>query len=108
MKKHLHCLLDTLGQYYDIQTVGNGELYFSMSLKWNYDQEYVNISMPNYVHKNLIKYKLEKQKNQFCLIGPAPRECGREASEVQDQNESPPTSEDKKQCATSFGKFSLL
>ena len=35
----------------------NGELYCDITLKWNYKEGYVDISMPNYVHKKLFKYK---------------------------------------------------
>ena len=34
---------------------------------------YVDISMLNYVHKNLVKYKHENHKKQVCPHEPAPK-----------------------------------
>ena len=44
-------LLDLLNKYYMMETDYNGELYCDITLKRNYEKGYVDISMPNYVHK---------------------------------------------------------
>ena len=50
---------------------------------------YVDISMPNYVHKNLVKYKHEPpRKPQHCPYKPAPKKYGREPNEVTEEPKS--------------------
>jgi len=34
----------------------DGTLYCGITLKWNYQKRYLDISMPEYVHKQLLKY----------------------------------------------------
>ena len=73
-EEHREHLLNILNKYYEMETDYNGELYCGITLKWNYEKGYVDISMPNYVHKNLVKYKHEApRKPQHCPYEPAPR-----------------------------------
>ena len=58
---------------------------------------YVYISMPNYVHKNLVKYKHEPpRKPQHCPYEPAPKKYRRESNEVTEEPESPSVDGEKK------------
>ena len=66
-----------------METDHNGELYCGIILKWNYENGYVDISMPNYVHKNRVKYKHElPRKTQHCQYEPGPKKCGRESNKT--------------------------
>ena len=50
-KNNLYHLLNALKQNYEISEDWAGELYWGISLKWNYDKRYVDTSMPQYVKK---------------------------------------------------------
>ena len=52
-REHLDHLLSALKEDYDIEVDREGKLYCGISLEWNYEQNYVDISMPSYVKKNL-------------------------------------------------------
>ena len=76
--EHRDHLLKPLNKYYEVETDYNGELHCGVTLKWDYIQKrvlmwYVDISMLNYVHKNLVKYKHENHKKQVCPHEPAPK-----------------------------------
>ena len=58
---------------------------------------HVDISMPNYVHKNLVKYKHEApRKPQHCPYEPAPKKYGKESNEVTEEPESLCVNDEKK------------
>jgi hypothetical protein len=46
-------LLGVLKQHYDIEIDWKGELYCGIMLDWNYEQRFVDLSMPNSVKKVL-------------------------------------------------------
>ena len=53
--------------------------------------------MPNYVHKNLVKYRHKKQKSaQHCPYKPASPKYGKEATLATDEEESPTVDNEKK------------
>ena len=52
-QEHLDHLLSTLNDDYTIEVDREGKLYCGISLEWNYENNYVNRSMPSYVKKNL-------------------------------------------------------
>lgn len=52
-EEHRDHLLGILSKYCGMETDYNGESYCGITLKWNYEKGYVDISMPNYVCKNL-------------------------------------------------------
>ena len=80
-----------------METDYNRELYCGITLKWNYEKEYMDIYMPNYVHKNLIKYGHEKpRKPQHCPYEPAPKTYRKESNEITEEPESPRESNEKK------------
>ena len=55
MEDALH-LIDALWQHYQISINWSGEDYCGMKLKWNYNKEYVDMSMPRYIEKALKKF----------------------------------------------------
>jgi endonuclease I len=56
-QEHPEHLLNALKEHYEVSVDYNGELYCGITLEWNYDKCYVDISMPGYVEKQLLKYK---------------------------------------------------
>ena len=53
-------LLATLKKYYNISTDWSGNHYCGLTLNWTYDEQFVDISMPGYVHKQLERYQHKK------------------------------------------------
>ena len=89
-KQHADHLLCILKEFYKVEEDWNGELYCGITIDWHYDEGYVNISMPNYVHKQLVKYKWAKPKRpQFCPFKPNPIRYGKQSDRVDDDPESP-------------------
>ena len=62
-----------LNSNYNIEEDWNHELYYAIKLQWNYKEENVDISMPNYVHIKLIEYNHKSLKHtQNYLFEPEP------------------------------------
>ena len=47
-------LLGVLKEFYKMEEDWTGSLYCGITLDWNYEKQYVDISMPNYVPKQLL------------------------------------------------------
>ena len=85
---------------YEMEKDYNGELYCGITLKWNYEKGYVDNSMPNYLHKKMVKYGHEKpRKPQHCPYEPAPKKYGKESNEITEEPESPRVNNEKKKYA---------
>jgi hypothetical protein len=56
-KENADHLLNTLRQYYPTTADWDGELYCGITLKWNYDEHWVELSMPHYVKSALHKFQ---------------------------------------------------
>ena len=96
-KRHADHLLNVLKKHYDMETDWDGSLYCGITLKWNYKDKYVDISMPNYVKKNITKYKHDKPRRpQYYPYEPTPRKYGKAAAEATDEEENPAVSESDK------------
>ena len=52
--------LNALKNHYTISTDMQGINYCGLTLEWNYEKKYVDISMPGYVQKNLERYQHPK------------------------------------------------
>ena len=50
-------LINALENYYTISKDWKGEDYCGVRLNWNYDKGYVDINMPNYIKKALLKFQ---------------------------------------------------
>lgn len=61
-REHTEHLMRVLKNCYKTDKDWKGGLYWGISLKWNYAEGYVDMSMPNYVHKKLTKYKHKPPK----------------------------------------------
>ena len=82
-KEHVDHLFSVLKQHYEIEIDWGGKLYCGISLNWHYDKKYVDIAMPNYVQKQLIKYQHQKPKRpQHCPYQPNPIFYGKRSDEI--------------------------
>ena len=59
-KQHAQHLAAALKEHYDVTMDWKGELYIGISLKWDYNQRTVQLSMPNYIQKALDRFKHPK------------------------------------------------
>ena len=84
-----------------------GELYCGITLEWNYERGYVDISMPGYVKKQLTKYGHPMPKRpQHCPYPPAPVKYGKASQEMPAPDSSPPLDEKgKKRIQQIVGSF---
>ena len=77
-KEHANHLMSVLKQFYDVEEDWTGSLYCGITLDWHYEDRYLDISMPNYVQKQLLKYKWNPPKKlQYCPFNPAPVNYGK-------------------------------
>ncbi len=67
-----------------------GELYCSINLKWNYNKGYVDLSMPNYVMKQLTRYAHPAPDiPQHCPFSPNPIMYGKDTQAPMPTDDSP-------------------
>ena len=60
-KTHLdHLIVAIRKAGYGVKVDKTGLLYCGITLRWNYEQRYVDISMPGYVKKMLARFKHEE------------------------------------------------
>ena len=64
-REHAEHSMPVLQQHYKMDEDWKGELYRGITLTLNYEKGYVDISMPNCVHKTLIEYEHELSKGMF-------------------------------------------
>ena len=55
-EEHFKHLINALREHYDVTIDKEGKLYCGITLEWDYDKRTLDISMPGYVKKQLIKY----------------------------------------------------
>ena len=83
-------LLQTLEKHYTaVATDWTGGLYCGITLKWDYTDRTLDISMPGYVEALLVKYKHECTKKTHTPYKPAPRKFGKEAQDPLPEDTSP-------------------
>ena len=56
-KEHAEHLIKCLNKKYNLTKDWAGDLYCGISLRWDYVARTLNISMPGYIKKQLLKYK---------------------------------------------------
>ena len=56
-KSDINHLISSLQKYYKLSTDFSGKNYCGLTLTWNYDDGYVDVSMPDYVTKALKKFQ---------------------------------------------------
>ena len=71
-------LIKVLKSHYDMDTGWTGGLYCDVTLEWNHEQRYVDISIPNTVRKKLIEYEhIVPTRVQLCPYQPHPINYGK-------------------------------
>eukprot|EP00804_Cyclotella_cryptica_P022892 CCRYP_005102-RB/>CCRYP_005102-RB protein AED:0.43 eAED:0.43 QI:0/-1/0/1/-1/0/1/0/176 len=61
-QQHLEHLIASIKQHYDVTVDYTGSLYCGITIDWQYNKGYLDISMPKYVHKQLTKYNHPRPK----------------------------------------------
>ena len=103
--KHLFAALRK--ETYEIVEDWSGDLYCGISLDWNYDKRYVDISMAKYVGKQLLRYDHpHPEKPQHCPYSPNPIKYGKDNQETVPCDTSPKLDEKgKKRIQQIVGSF---
>ena len=106
-EEHAKHLLDILREHYTMDVDLEGKLYCGISLEWNYEDKYVDLSMRNYVQKQLDRYGWKKPKRpQHCPYEPAPVKYGAKSDEIIHEKELPLLDkEEKKFIQRVIGSF---
>ena len=88
---NLKHLIDALEQDYTMEVDYEGKLYAGITLDWNYGRDrYVDISMPGYTLKQLIRYAHKKPRRpQHCPYSPNPIKYGAKIQEPLPTDDSP-------------------
>ena len=106
-KEHALHLLSVLRKHYDVEDDWTGGLYCGVTLDWHYEEGYLDISMPNYVAKQLARYNvLPPNRPQHCPYEPNPINYGKKSDDIIHEKESPKLSkENKKYVQQVVGSF---
>lgn len=89
-RKHAQHLIDKLKKWYNLAEDWKGDLYCGIRLDWNYDDSYVDISMPKYVAKILQRFKHKKpSRPQHSPYKAPPKKFGKEAQDPLPDDKSP-------------------
>ncbi len=79
-KEHADHLIWCIKQKYELTKDHNGDLYLGIKSSWDYNARTLNILMPGYIQKLLIKYKHRMPtKPQHCPYTPSPKQYGAKA-----------------------------
>ena len=84
-------LINALEDFYDLEVDWKGSLYCGITLDWHYDDKYVDISMPNYVHKQILRYFRHNppKRDQLCPYEPNPIKYGKNSDHLDPEVQSP-------------------
>jgi len=106
-KEHAQHLIDKLQQDYTIDTDWTGGLYCGITLKWDYANGILDISMPGYVKRQLLKFKHKPPKRpQHSPHRAPPRQFGKQQQMAPEPDDSPAVSaETKKRIEQIIGAF---
>ncbi len=79
-KKHADHLIACIKEKYKLTKDSTGDLYCGINLKWDYIKQTLEILMPGYIKRQLLKYThLIAPQPQHCPYSPEPRKYGSEA-----------------------------
>jgi len=79
-KEHADHFIQCLQQEtYKLTEDWAGDLYCGISLRWDYEKRLLDISMPGYIKKQLLKYEHIMQRFQHCPYSPEPKRYGADA-----------------------------
>ena len=105
-KENVKHLLDILKEFYDVEEDWEGALYCGITLKWNCKEFYIDILMPNYIHKQLLHYKRPPKWSRYCPYELKPIHYGKKSDEIVSEKESLKlNNKDKKYIQCVMGSF---
>jgi hypothetical protein len=78
-KEHADHLISCLKKDYKLTKDWAGDLYCGISLKWDYARRWLDIAMPGYIKKQLLKYEHIMRRIQHCPYLPEPKRYGADA-----------------------------
>ncbi len=79
-KEHADHLISCLQrETYKLTEDWAGDLYCGISLRWDYVRRTLDISMPGYIKKQLLKYNHIMRRIQNCPYSPEPKRYGADA-----------------------------
>ena len=88
--EHFEHLINALKEHYNVTIDKEGKLYCGITLDWDYNKRTLDISMPGYVKKQLIKYNHPMPKSpQHCPWSPQPIQYGSKTQDPIPPDESP-------------------
>jgi len=88
-REHLDHLLAAIRNDYTVDVDETGGLYIGIKLSWNYEKGYVDIAMPDYVKKQLIRYgHSPPSRRQYSPYEPAPFLPGKASQELPPEDDS--------------------
>jgi hypothetical protein len=89
--EHARHLIDSTKAAFSLTKDWTGNLYCDISLKWDYINQTVDISMPNYAKKKMQEYNhVLPNHPQYCSYLPKPKRFGSEAQAPLPPNALPP------------------
>ena len=106
-KQHLDHLLHAIRKDYTVEVDEKGGLYCGIELSWNYKKGYVDIAMPGYVKKQLMRYAHRPPpRRRYTPYDPAPVIMGKAAQNLPPPDESELLNEkEKKRVQQVVGSF---
>ena len=88
-KEHAEHLINCLKEEtYKLMEDWTGNLYCGILLRWDYNAQNLDISMPGYIKKQLLKYEHIVRWIQHCPHSPEPKKYGAEAKAPLPQDNS--------------------
>ena len=76
-REHVEHLIACIHERYKLTEDWTGDLYCGIKLNWDYNACTLDISMPGYIKKILLKYKhCMPARPQYCPYTPAPKQYG--------------------------------
>ncbi len=78
-KEHADHLIKCLKEKYKLTEDWTGNSYCGITLDWDYAVRTLDISMPGYIKKQLVKYKHIRRRVQHCPYLPEPKKYGADA-----------------------------
>ena len=90
--------MDVLKIYYNMEEDCKEYLYCGINMNRNYDEGYVDISMPNYVARKLTEYGYKRSKRQqYCPYALNPIRYGKNSDNIVHGKECPPLNDNDKE-----------
>jgi len=101
----INCLKD---ETYKLTEDWTGNLYCGISLRWDYEKRQLDILMPGYIKKQLLKYEHIMRRMQHCPYSPEPKQYGAKAQSPLPQDTSRKLTEKKSNRCRKLSEASCI